>query len=299
METYIINNIEEFHLYFKLLKESASIGSNPESFLVGFDIEFIDDCHFITSYEKRRYWIRNINIKIVPCIIQLATYDICLVINLVKLGLPLPKKLEKLIVNNCWIKVGVGVEGDLKYLSDAFNLGHCGGGIEIQNLGLLALAKNNSLANMYNVIVGSNIKKDSSICNWAGELGDNELLYAARDAVISHQLFDHIMRPVIDNIKNINNKIQDRLEIKFMNHTIEDIRPITLNNGKHNYIGLLNEYSMKKCISKPLYKTITLNTQPVTFKVECTFDGVKEYCIDKNKKNAKHQVAKKVYTKIN
>jgi len=299
METYIINTIDEFFNYFKLLKESARIGSVPESYLVGFDTEFIDSSNFPNDYNRRKNWVANVDIKIVPCIIQLATKDICLVINIVNLGNPLPKKIKHMISNESWIKVGVGVENDLKYLSDAFNLGHCGGGIEIKNLGLLALAQNNSLTNMYNTIVGSNIKKDSSICNWTQRLSDDELLYAARDAVISYQLFDSIMRPAIDNISNINTKIRDRLEIKFINYTENTIKPVVSANGQQNYIGLLNEYAMKNGIKKPTYNVTTMNTKPVSFKVTCSFSNTETVGIDKNKKKAKHIAAQNMSQNIN
>lgn len=204
MNLHIIESSEQFQKYFHLLKKSASIGSTPNVFVIGFDIEFFDRAHYPNSFEKSLEWvINNSKSEIIACTIQIATKDICLVMNLVKMKYPLPKNLIKLLTNEAWIKVGVGIELDLKILSNNYELGHCSGGIEMRNIALLAHHTTPNLENLFSQFVTPYKKRTHSIHDWSIELTREQILYAGFDAIMSYRLFNSMIEPSLNFIREI------------------------------------------------------------------------------------------------
>jgi hypothetical protein len=137
----------------------------------------------------------------------------------------LPKSLISIFKNDSWVKVGVGVELDLNYLSSNYNLGHCSGAIEIKNLALLAKYEKSNLEYMFNKVIGGHVKKISSICDWSKDtLTHEQLVYAARDAIMSLQLFKGIMTPSINYLIKLHeehkNKVEDVLKVDIINMDI-------------------------------------------------------------------------------
>ena len=332
MQTYIVNNTDDFHKYYPLLKNTAAIGSTPDIYLVGFDIETFSKDNFPQSFNKAIEWLpnannaNNTNINTIVCLIQLASDKVCLIINLVKLKGVLPKKLINIIKNDSWVKVGVGIELDLANISNNYNLGHCSGGIEVRNLALMAHYTKPNLEFMFSQFVGTYVKKTSSICDWSQELSQEQLLYAAKDAIMSLEVFKYIIKPSIDNLTKIKNdndtKIKDILTIDFQNlntvqntiqNTIKNTIQNTIQNTIHNdivdqhnvntinYVGILNEYAQKHKIKLPLYEDIMINDMKLhqqhreSFKCTCKYlDHIIEG-VGATKKDAKQNAAKQMY----
>jgi len=288
--TIIIESAEDFYLNFKQFKESARIQSTPNIFLVGFDVEFIDYSNFPDSFKQSSNWTFAAEHKAV-CLVQIATNDLCLVINLVKMNKNIPKSLFKLIKSDSWMKVGVGIESDLKDLSDNFLLGFCGGGVEIKNLALLAQIKKPNLEYLYSQFVASHKKPKTSVCNWSLDLSKKELEYAATDAIMSFQLFKAIIQPSIDHMITVNKQNTDNdIKISFVN-----LQHRTNETNFVNYIGKLNEKSQRFQIPPPKYELINekrSDNNSITFKYSCNFNGKTTFGEGTNKKTAKNLSAK-------
>lgn len=301
MNTYIINSIQDFNQYFHIFKKSARCVSSNDIFIVGFDIEFICKANYPESFSKSYLWNINTTHETSVCTIQIASESMCLVINLVKMGLPMPNNLIKLLTKTSWIKVGVGVDLDLTYLSNNFNLGHCGGAIDIKNLALLAKYKNPSLEFLFNQLVGSHNKKTATVinncCDWSRELNNEQLLYAARDAIMSIKVFNEMIKPSIDNLIKIEQETNtdNVLKINFANAHFDNLLSESVNDTI-NYVGLLNEIAQKERKEYPSYKEYVLGIK--TFKITCHFCNKITEGIANSKKDAKQIAAEKMYYSI-
>jgi hypothetical protein len=316
MDTYIINNHDDFHKWYPLLKNTAKVGSVPDIYLVGMDIETFSKDNFPKSFENAKAWVPmliskehinyNNNNKNIACIIQLCSNKLCLIINLVKLKGIMPKKLVSIIKNDSWVKVGVGIELDLSILSDNYNLGHCSGGIEIKNLALLAHYKNPNLEALFSQFIGNYTKKTSSICDWSQELTESQLLYAARDSIMSLQIFNHIIKPSIDNLISIKNesdtKLNNILKIKFNNLNTNAMNMNMNNNNINttNYIGNLNEYAQKNKLLSPIYEDKLIEDHKyhqqnnLPFSTLCKFNNIIIEGLGDTKKDARQNAAKQI-----
>ena len=297
MDTYIINSREDFHNYFPLLKETASINTTPNVYSIGFDTEFISKANYPDSFKNALSWVNQTPNNIASCVIQLASEKVCLIINLVKMKKPLPKKLIKVIISDSWIKFGVGIEMDLKNLSLNYNLGHCAGGIELKNMALLGGMNKPSMEHLFKIFIGGYIKKDISICDWSKNLTDDELTYAAKDAIISYKLGIILLKPSFDMIKKITID-ENILNINIKLHTNSDNKH---NQNKDviniNYIGKLQEYAQKNKLDLPIYEELDSKI-PNNFIIQCSFSDEKIYGNGSSKKKAKYLAAKCMYEKI-
>lgn len=319
---YIIETESQFYTYLPELKSAALKKKSPRTYEVGFDLEYICKANHPESYSKSSQWVESNDSDIIACLIQIASSGVCLLINLVKLGPFLPKKLIKIIQNDNWIKYGVGVERDLDIVSNNYKLGHCGSGIDLKTLALLNGLNTPNMKYMANTYLGikMNKSKNKSICNWSKPLENKEYTYAANDAIISYLLGKKIVK--ID--LNYSSSKSSRLELNFKNVSPElhsqkltnsqdsRLRPINSqsNSGSHqhpqkyikknniknlNYIGVLQEYAQQKYISAPEY---TYKLTSKGFKVTCTFCGNYTEGLWVNKKQAKTIAAGKMHQLI-
>ena len=300
MKTVVINTTQDFHKYFSILKESARSNSVPDTFLVGFDTEFISISSYPESFKRRMEWIKSPTNDIACCVIQIASSDICLVINLVKMKLPLPNSLISIITSDSWIKVGVGIEQDLSLLSKNYILGHCGGGIEIKNLALLAHYPKPNLENLFNQFGGGHTKQISGMCDWSQELTEKQIIYAARDAIMSLYVFKKMINPIVENLINIKKNNNDILEIELINdNNKNNYCNNNDNNYNENFIGRLNEIAQAKKIDLPVYEEIIEKIgKTKMFKIKCYFNNNTTIGLGSSKKKAKHDASQKMYQKL-
>ena len=295
MDTYIINSTDDFHKCYPLLQKSSLINSVH---LVGFDIEYICKANFPKSFSKAYNWVSATPKNIATCTIQIATCSICLVIHLPSIGKYLPKKLINIITNTSWIKAGIGIDMDLCTLSENYNLGHCGGGLELKNIAIMSRIKTPNLEYLYNNIIGDKIKKSCSICDWSKPLTRKQISYANMDGLMSYKLAVAMLNPSIKYVENIiinTNKFTDKKSSSLLNINIigDNVRKISENI---NYVGRLNEYSQHNNMLAPRYEYERLAGGNMSqFKVTCTFDNNSQFGIASSKKEAKRIVAEKLY----
>jgi hypothetical protein len=267
VKVYLIRDIDTFYLKLKELKDDAKMGNNNNVFLIGIDIEFIAKANYPKSFASSVQWVENnTTIDTVACTLQLSSTNVCLVINLIDLGC-MPNKLKNIIMSGSWIKMGVGVDMDMKILSANYCLDQCNGGFDVKNIAQINNHPNPNLESLYNQYVGGNIKKKgncSKIHDWTKKLTIEQINYAAMDAIMSYQLgmfFIDGMLIKMNQFKvdDILLEFDDELNTNVSVHIVDKYHNKKSHTEKKlssNYIGQLNEICQKSRISIPKYKCI-------------------------------------------
>ena len=299
--TYLVNSYDDFHKYFNHLKEDAMMGDGQRVYVVGLDTEFISKDNYPESFEKSNQWVVDNSCKIAVCIVQIASKSVCLVINLVKMGKQLPKRLIKLLTSESWIKLGVGIDNDMRLISSNYRLGHCSGSIELKSFALIAGHPTPNLELLYNQLIGGHVKKTDSIHDWTNDLTDEQISYAAKDAIMSYQLGTSMINPSIINIqKLVQMTMSNLLDIVIGN---DDIKPAKIEkslNTKVNNISKLNEYAQQMKLPSPEYTLIADNSKhPIKFIATCIFNDKKTDAIGLSKQEAKNIAARLMLEQIN
>lgn len=306
----IIKNIDELIKYIKVIKDDSRVNKKFGINVVGFDVEMICKDNFNKTWENCR-WVENKK-SVVPCTVQISTNNICLIICLKEIGVPLPKKLKNIITSETWIKCGVGTELDLKILSDSYNLGHCGGCYDMKSISIIGGCETPNLENLYSTFVYPKKKQKHLFHDWSSPLDDITIKYACMDAVMSYRLFHQIFIP---SIKNIQTKVENKEtgNISF-DDTIEYIDNEIGETVNRNYIGELQHTCQKMKIHLPVYFDLCKSGSDFVFKC-CIFSNSENivsydtaeietmktfyfYGRGKTKKYAKHESAKLAFNFI-
>lgn len=303
METYYIITRKQFDEYFHLLEKDASLDTVPNLYVVGFDIEMICQSNQKESFKKINKYLPNKSYKTPVCTIQISSKNICLIVHLALMKMDIPRKLKKLITSESWMKVGVGVDLDLYHISQCFNIPHCCGALDLRLIAIAGGCGNPSLGSLYKTFVGpcnksSNAKSKKTrfkdaLKDWSLPLDVNSLTYAAKDAIMSYQLYCKMMYPTLDFIRK-NYSANDHLKLKFMNVDLDENSSDEESDDekilKENYVGLLQEFLVKRGLKHPTYVYIGKD-ECDKFEYECTYDKYQTYGTSNSKKGAKHSSA--------
>ena len=195
-----------------LLKEDALENKHTHTYVIGFDAEFISKANHNQSFNRSKNWLLDTPTNEAVCVIQLASENYSFLIHLPKIGLPLPSKLKKIIMSDKWLKSGVGIEGDLRKICDNYRLPYYSGSFELKTLAEVGKIRKPNLVNLYSLFVGQQHFKDKSqsICDWSLPLVEKKKIeYAARDAIMSYQVFKYMMTPSLNLIKSKTDTILD------------------------------------------------------------------------------------------
>jgi hypothetical protein len=302
----VIQSSDQFNLIFDEFKKSAKItqvsSCTGDTFLVGLDTEYISKDNSPESFGKCSDWVIQAD-KIAICKLQLATGTMCLVIDLCKFNRDLPDNLIKIITCDSWMKVGVGISNDLRYLSYNFNLGQCSGGIDIKNFAQLRGTSNPNLLDIYISIDGSvssrvrKIKSKDFNVDWSKDMTIEQIEYAGTDAIMSHKIgqyfIDGITRsPQFDKLKCDGDTSSNDNDNKNKSKNRETI--ITVPFMDRNYIGILQEYCQKKKVGLPTYKEVSCDGSAYKFKISCKLGLNTMYGFGSSKKEAKMMAAEKM-----
>lgn len=222
------------------------------------------------------------------CFIQIASKSTCLVINVCEFGKFLPNELINIITSEKWIKTGIGINLDMAYLTNNFNLKITNGNIDIATFASIMKIKTpnmNHLLEAFNLTDKINKKsKKDSINDWSTNITLEMIQYAANDAFASYYLGSKIIDAMTNNVL---------IDPKYINNDKPQL--IIANNCDENYIALLQEYAQKQNIKLPEYSFFDNKNG---FKCTCTFIDVSMSAENNNKKTAKKQAAKYVYEHI-
>lgn len=113
-----------------------------------------------------------------------------MVIDLTRLGPNLPSQLIEIIKSSNWIKTGVGIDMDITYLSDNFNLSQCSRHIDLKTFCLASGCATPNLEYINSVLEHDNFQKKStnSLNDWTQPLTINQLKYAESNAIVNNEL---------------------------------------------------------------------------------------------------------------
>ena len=249
LSVYYIQNIEELNTRFIEFKQSANIVNEYDYFvhlsvyIIGIDLEYCT----INNLQR-------------PCVLQLSTSTICLVIHLLKFD-TLPEYIHELLTSPAYVKVGINIDIDMIILSNHYNLGHCSGVYDIQQLSILGGITTPNLLHVYSRITGDDTLTDLGLqtSNWTNDiLTDEQIMYASQDAYMSYMLYMTLM----PSIQFLNTFAENEIVIT---------TPIdTINLLYENYIGKLEVYSQRNKIKRPRYKFIRINDM---YESTCIFNG--------------------------
>ncbi|MCU0408773.1 MAG: 3'-5' exonuclease domain-containing protein 2 [Bacteroidales bacterium] len=126
-------------------------------------------------------------------LIQLSTSDLACLFRINKIGIPAP--LIRILSDKNIIKAGVAVHDDIRFLSGvkSFNpagfvdLQHYVKGFGIESSGLKKLAA---------IVLGIRISKRQQVTDWEAEvLSEAQLVYAATDAWVCHEIYTRLSHP--------------------------------------------------------------------------------------------------------
>ena len=234
-----------------ILEEDAIVNETARTYCIGFDAEFISKSNYPYSFNKCRNWVIDTPTNEAVCLIQIASKKYVFLIYLPGIGLPLPKRLKKIFLGEKWLKTGVGIEGDLRKICQNYRLSHFHGSFELKTLAEVGNIKKPNLVNLYSLFVGRQHYKDKSqsVCDWSLPLRESrKIKYAARDAIMSYQLFQYMLEPTLNHIHS---KSESKLDVQ-LEINLEENLNIIEKNGKNdeNSPVLLGSYLKSSDIHK-------------------------------------------------
>jgi len=167
-EIVVVEDMETFSTVFPRLLDSS---------VLGFDTETRP------SFRKGR--------KNKVSLIQLANDEIACLFRINRLGFP--AELSDLLSDPEVIKAGVAVHDDIRFLKriNGFNPS---GFIDLQKLVKEYGIENSGLKKLAAIILGFRISKRQQVSDWeAGKLTEAQVIYAATDAWICHQIYNTLI----------------------------------------------------------------------------------------------------------
>lgn len=306
LKIIVVQSSEQFHLIYDEFKNSAKLDlldknleSTNEKFLIGLDTEYISKDNNPESFSKCYNWVHRVK-KIAVCKLQIATEKISLVIDLCKFEKQLPDNLVKIITSESWIKTGIGISNDLKYLSYNFDLGQCNGGIDIKQFAEMKGCLSPNLLNIFQNIAGTydhhikkSKKKDNFTFDWSLDMSMEQIEYASMDAYMSYKIGEYLIIGIVKYPQFDKFKFDIMDSNESMKNQKKILSNITLLITQKNYIGLLQEYAQKNKLKLPIYQD-EVNNDPDKFKISCNFESLKVYGFGPNKVKAKTLSAEKM-----
>lgn len=290
MQIDYIDNITQFDLKFSQFQENSRIAVYPSIYHVGLDCEYITESTYPDSFARSNEWIIKSTTGVAICIIQIANAKECLVIDITKFNKVLPNGLIEVLTSGNWIKTGVGIDLDMHYIQDNFELGICNGHIDMRTHAILSGVNNPSLE----FLSGVSKLEGTGKRDWSTPMTTNNLKYAGSDGYSSYNIGKQFLKVSVNAFSNK----------KTISHADVMNGNITVNtNNITNYVGLLQEYLMKKSISRtvfelPKYTDYEADRKTHLFAVECRIKSMVGYGVGQNKMIAKQNAAKDLYNKL-
>ena len=173
-EIIVVDNLKSLNRVFPALLEND---------LLGFDTETKP------TFKKGK---RN-NVSL----IQLANENLAVLFRINKIGLP--QELLQLLSNNNILKAGVAIHDDLRFLKGIRDF-KPEGFVELQTMVKEFGIESAGLKKLTAIILGFRISKSQQVTNWEAEqLTDAQILYAATDAWVCHQIYRELTK---DEVKS-------------------------------------------------------------------------------------------------
>ncbi|MGA2408113.1 MAG: 3'-5' exonuclease [Bacteroidales bacterium] len=167
-EIVLVDNLETFYEVFPRLLESE---------LLGFDTETRP------TFKKGR--------KNVVSLIQLSTGELACLFRINKMGIP--DELVNLLSDPSVIKAGVAVHDDIRFLKGVKKFTP-GGFVDLQAFVKDFGIQSSGLKKLAAIVLGFRISKRQQVTDWEAEqLTEAQLIYAATDAWVCHQIYKKLI----------------------------------------------------------------------------------------------------------
>ena len=167
-EIVLVDNLETFYEVFPRLLESE---------LLGFDTETRP------TFKKGR--------KNAVSLIQLSTGELACLFRINKIGLP--DELVNLLSDPSVIKAGVAVHDDIRFLKGVKKFTP-DGFIDLQTFVKDFGIQSSGLKKLAAIVLGFRISKRQQVTDWEAEqLTEAQLIYAATDAWVCHQIYKKLI----------------------------------------------------------------------------------------------------------
>jgi len=301
MDSYkiiIIDNIDQFNKNFNLLYETSLISETSNGIhIIGLDCEYLSRINYPESYNNAD-WCINKNDSVIVCKLQIATNNLCFIIDLCKFGKLLPDNLICILKSESWIKFGVGISNDIDILSYQYNLGNCNGVFNASILYRFFGFQNPSLENLYNLFSKDPFKKlEIEKRDWSAEMTISQVKYASEDAIASYLIGIELLNSMKNSFSILLKKYENQTD-NIMDHN----QVIEIPLSDENYVGLVMEYVQKNKLKPPIFN-FEFNNNAKTFVCTCIMD-VNDSLIEcksekyGNKKDCKQNVCKKVISQL-
>jgi ribonuclease D len=167
-EIVLVDNLETFYEVFPRLLESE---------LLGFDTETRP------IFKKGR--------KNAVSLIQLSTGDLACLFRINKIGIP--NELVNLLSDPYVIKAGVAVHDDIRFLKGVKKFTP-DGFVDLQTFVKDFGIQSSGLKKLAAIVLGFRISKRQQVTDWEAEqLTEAQLIYAATDAWVCHQIYKKLI----------------------------------------------------------------------------------------------------------
>jgi ribonuclease D len=166
-EIVLVDNLKTFNEVFPRLRGTD---------LLGFDTETRP------TFRKGR--------KNSVSLIQLSTVDLACLFRINKIGIP--DDLVNLLSDSSVIKAGVAVHDDIKFLKSVRKFSPQGF-VDLQNFVKEFGIQSSGLKKLAAIVLGFRISKRQQVTDWEAEqLSEAQLIYAATDAWVCHQIYNKL-----------------------------------------------------------------------------------------------------------
>jgi ribonuclease D len=175
-EILLVDNLESFQEAMEKLRGQK---------LLGFDTETRP------NFKKGR--------KNVVSLIQLASAEFACLFRINKIGIP--DELAGLLADPSVIKAGVAIHDDLRFLKGVRKFNPAGF-IDLQPFVREFGIQCAGLKKLAAIILGFRISKRQQVTDWeADELSEAQIIYAATDAWVCHQIYEQLLDDIESGIR--------------------------------------------------------------------------------------------------
>jgi len=290
----VVENSQQFNDVYRQLYELSN--SENDIHMVGLDCEFVT-CDLHPESYKNADWCPKKGQHKIAAKLQIAAENLCIIIDLCKIGCELPPNLSLILESESWLKFGVGITVDMDVLGFQYSLKKCGGVFDMGIICKYLGCPNPNLENLYNAFGCSSDKfkkTNDKYTDWSCDLTTAQIKYASNDAYASYGIGKEMMKYTKKSMDTIFDKFikTNNMDVPVCTASIEV--PIC----KNNYVGALNEYAQKNKIMLPTFDYSRLGDM---FVCECHLETTSRGKVslssnpNTNKKNAKNDVCKKMY----
>lgn len=189
MRVFIVNTVEGFNNVYNEFAVSAKICEAPRIQHIGIDTEYISRDNYRESFDTIDNQWSGSKVKI--CTIQMSTQTVTIILKVFDI-VYLPSKLVEIFQSPSWIKTGIGINLDCKYIRENFGISHIEGVMDITTFEHMMGNSAPNMEALIHIATGRTHRKVNKIIDWtinmSGNFIDRQLEYLICDGYYSYAL---------------------------------------------------------------------------------------------------------------